>query len=264
MHKCIYRYVGHNMKMNNKTSNILYYSGLILLAIGAFGLTFAAFFAMIGLPIFIVGLILVLVSLKKTWKERLFPIGLFLIGIVAFWPIWRAMNTVGPETFLIPENYRGRVNIIYKEDCGIKLEKPKEGLVYKIPNDGILILDQEQKYGFIDHEYYLVSQNGKRTELPKMDVRDFNEEWTSEKNPNEPPRDQLGVFHWGRTGSMGKMIDENGEISNKDDLYTFSEFYVSTYSDLTERFDFKYERKFDSIRDNKIEKCKINTVPNSI
>ncbi len=242
--------------MTDKTSNILYYTGLTLLAIGAFGLTFAAFFAIIGLPVFIVGLILVLASLKKSWKQRIIPIGLFLIGIVAFWPIWIALNSVGSEVFLIPENYRGRVNIVYKKGCGIKLEKSDEGLVYKIPDDGILILDKEQKYGFIDHTYYLIDQKGDRTELPKMDVRDFNEEWTLEKNPTEPPRDKLGVFHWGRTGSTGKMIDENGKVSNQDDLYTYSEFYVSTYSELTERFDFKYKQKFESVRNNKIRKCK--------
>ena len=94
------------MKMTDKTSNILYYSGLILLAIGAFGLTFAAFFAIIGLPVFVIGIILVLVSLKKTWKQRLIPIGIFVVSIIAFWPIWTGINTVGPEVFLIPENYQ--------------------------------------------------------------------------------------------------------------------------------------------------------------
>lgn len=242
--------------MTEKTSNILFYCGLILLAVGAFGLTFAAFFAVIGLPIFAVAIVLVLVSVKKTWKQRLIPIGLFIIGIIAFWPIWRATKTIGPETFLIPQNYRGRVNIIFKEGCGSQLEKTDEGLVYKIPDDGILILDDKQKYGFIDHKYFLVDHDGNRTELPKMDIRDFNEEWTTEINPHEPPRDKLGVYHWGRTGSMGEMIDEDGEITNEDDLYTFSEFYISTYNDLTEKFEFKYERKFDSIRDLKIENCK--------
>lgn len=242
--------------MNKKRSNIFYYCGIFLLAIGAFGLTFAAFFAIIGLPIFIVGLILVLVSHKNTWKKRLITIGLFIIGIVAFWPIWREVNSVGPEVFLIPENYRGRVNIIYKKGCGINLQKSTEGLVYKIPNDGILIINKEQDFGLIEHTYYLIDQNGNRTELPKMDTRDFNEEWTLEKNPNEPSRDKLGIFHWGRTGSMGKMIDENEEVTNQDELYTFSEFYISTYKDLTERFDFKYEQRFDSIRDYKIKKCK--------
>jgi hypothetical protein len=240
--------------MNVKTSNILFYSGISLLAIGAFGLTFAAFFAIVGLPTFVIGIVLILIS-KKNWKQKLIPIGLFIVGIIAFWPIWRNINTVGPETFLIPNDYRGRVNIIHKKDCGILLEKTENGLIYEIPNDGILLLSNDQKYGFIDHKYHLIDKNGKKTELPKMDVRDFNEKWTLEKNPNEPPRDKLGVFHWGRTGSIGEMIDQNGNISNKSDLYTFNEFYISTYSDLTERFNFKYERKFDSIRDVKIKKC---------
>lgn len=244
------------MKMTEKTSNILYYGGLILLAIGAFGLTFAAFFAIIGLPVFIVGLILVLVSLKKTWKQRLIPIGLFILGIVAFWAIWTQINTVGPEVFLIPEDYRGRVNIIFKEGCGQDITRTEEGITYNIPDNGILILDAEQEFGIIQHTYYLVDKNGNRTELPKMDVRDFNEEWTTEKNPNEPSRDKLGVFHWGRTGSQGKNIDQEGNVTNENELHTFSEFYVSTYNDLTERFDFKYERQFDSLRDKELEKCK--------
>lgn len=242
--------------MTAKTSNILYYIGLILLAIGAFGLTFAAFFAIIGLPIFIVGLILVLISLKKTWKQRLIPIGLFIIGIVVFWPTWKAINTVGPETFLIPKDYQGRINIIFKEDCGTELEKTDKGIVYKIPNDGILIIDSKLKTGFIERSYFYIDNKGNRTEIPKMDVRDFNEEWTLEKNPNEPPRNQLGIFHWGRTGSTGSMIDEKGEITNKDEQYDFLEFYVSTYSDLSEKFGFKYKQKFDSLKTEKLKICR--------
>jgi hypothetical protein len=241
--------------MTEKTNNILFYTGIAFLFIGGIGLTFAAFFAIIGLPIFIFGGILVLIS-KRTWKKKLIPIGLFIIGIIAFWPIWRSINTVGPETFLIPENYSGRVNIIFKKDCGIHLEKNTEGSIYRIPEDGILIINDEQRFGFIDHKYYLVNPKGNRTELTKMDVRDFNEEWTLEKNPNEPSRNKLGIFHWGRTGSMGEMIDTNGKVTNKDDQYTYSEFYVSTYSDLTKTFDFKYEQKFDSIRELKLKKCK--------
>jgi len=243
------------MRMTDKTSNILFYSGIILLAIGAFGLTFAAFFAIIGLPIFIVGIALILIT-KRTWKKKLIPIGIFIVAIILFWPIWTSINTVGPETFLIPKDFRGRINIIYKKDCGILLEKTDQGLVYEIPIDGILVLRNEHKYGIIEHQYHLVDENGNRTELPKMDVRNFNEKWTLEKNPNEPPRDKLGVFHWGKTGSTGIIIDENGKETNQDEHYTFDEFYISTYSDLTDRFDFKYERKFDSIRDNKIKKCK--------
>lgn len=90
-----------------------------------------------------------------------------------------------------------------------------------------------------------------------MDVLDFNEEWTTEKNPNEPPRKKLGVFHWGTVGSTGKIIDDNGKVKNEDDFYTFQELYVSAYEDLTDKFDFIYERKLDSIRDAKLKICKV-------
>ncbi|MFA7445703.1 MAG: hypothetical protein WCY89_07115 [Flavobacteriaceae bacterium] len=232
--------------------------GIIFIVIGTLSITlspFTLYFYYLPLIIFIIGILILWFSKRKIKSKIILTILPFLFyGIFTF--LWVKFNTVAPETFLIPENYRGRVNIIYKENCGQFLEKTKEGFIYYIPEDGILLLSNEQKYGFITHEYYMVDENGNKTILPKMDVRDFNEEWTLEKNPNEPPRDKLGVFHWGRTGSIGKMIDANGNETNKDEQYTFKEFYISTYNDLEDKFNFKYEREFDSIRDSKLEKCK--------
>ncbi|MGX7666649.1 DUF6843 domain-containing protein [Flavobacterium pedocola] len=185
-------------------------------------------------------------------KKILFLLSVIFCGVI----VSSCYKTVEPEVFLIPEKYRGKVNIIHKKNCGLHLEKTNEGLVYQIPSNGILIVDNEQEYGTINHEYFLVDKNGKRLKLPKMDVRDFNEEWTLEKNANEPSRNKLGVFHWGRTGTTGKVLDENGKEINKDEQYTFLEFYIGTYNDLSEKFDFKYERKFDSILEAKIKECK--------
>lgn len=64
------------------------------------------------------------------------------------------------------------------------------------------------------------------------------------------------MFHWGRVGSMGKIIDDNGSVENEDDLYTFKEFFVSSYDNLTDKFGFKHEKKLDSISDAKLTKCK--------
>jgi hypothetical protein len=243
----LYKPVGHNIKMTVKTSNIFFYSGISLLAIGAIGLTFAAYYAIIGLPIFIVGIILILVS-KRTWKQRLIPIGVFIIGIISFWPIWTKINSIGPETFLISDNYQGRIRIIYGENCGSQLTKTEDRLTYSIPDDGILIVNQGLKYGIIDHKYYQIDLNGERTELPWMNVQDFNELHTIEKNPNEPPRDKFGIFK-NVTGSVGDTQGTN-------DGYKFQEFYVSTYSDLKDKFGFKYNRRFDSIIENKVKDCR--------
>jgi len=210
---------------------------------------------MFGLPSFICGLILVLLS-KRTWTKKLIVIGSFILTIALFWPIWTKVNSIGPETFLIPKNYRGKVNVIYKKNCGTLLKKTKEGWAYVIPDDGILLLSNEQKYGIINQRYFLVDSNGRKTELPKMDVRDFNEEWTLEKNQNELPRDRLGVFHWGTTGGLGQSINETGEVTNKDELFSYQEFYISTYNDLKNEFGFKYTAKFDSTREVKLKNCR--------
>ncbi|GAB5399270.1 MAG: hypothetical protein Aureis2KO_08550 [Aureisphaera sp.] len=240
--------------MTKKRSNLIFYFGITLMALGAVGLTAAAFFAIIGLPVFVIGIILVLIS-KKPMKQKTVPIVLFIVGIVAFWPIWRKVNSIGPEVFLIPDDYRGKVNVIYKDGCGISLKKGKEGMVYEIPDDGLLLLNNKQKFGFLDQTFYLVDEKGYRTEIPKMNVRDFNEEWSVSKNPNEPPRDKLGVFHSGRTGGKGALIDAEGHETNTENKYTFQEFYVATYNDLSDRFNYKYQREFDSIREAKVKKC---------
>jgi hypothetical protein len=69
-------------------------------------------------------------------------------------------------------------------------------------------------------------------------VRDYNEEYTIVKNPNEPSRDILGVFHSGRVRSDG--------------MY---EFYICTYRQLTDSFGFQYDKSFDLIEQKIIEDC---------
>lgn len=241
--------------MKKKGNDIKYVLGIVLLTIGAIGLTFMAFFMLIGLPIFIIGLILLLLS-NKSLKEKLITIGAYAICIFLFWFIWNSINTIGPETFHIPNEYRGKVIIIFKPGCGEQLPKTKEGYIYEIPTDGILILDKELKTGFIDHNYKYIQSNGKTIEIPMMDVRDFNEEWTLTKNPNEPSRDKLGVFHWGRTGSVGDMVDANGKVINKNEQYDFQEFYIATYEELESKFGFNYDKEFDIRTAEKLNNCK--------
>jgi hypothetical protein len=50
-------------------------------------------------------------------------------------------------------------------------------------------------------------------------------------------------------GGASNSQDEN-------DGFEFQEFYVSTYSDLKEKYEFKYNRKFDSIRKAKLGNCR--------
>ena len=173
-----------------------------------------------------------------------------MIPIVVFFVyqyFWRLSNTAEPETFLVSSSFRGKVHILFNEACGQEGEYENGRRVYNIPDNGILLTKFKDEYGFIDQQYFFVDSLGNRTMIPKMDVRDFNEEWTLEKNPKEPSRDSLGVFHWGRTGN-GEHLDEG--------KYYYQEFYVSTYRQLNDSFGFQYGKQFDSIEYKLLKDCR--------
>ena len=228
--------------------NGLFIIGAILLTIGSGITTFATFYVYFyGLPviIFLIGAILIWLSGRTTRSKilwTLIPIAIFF----AYQAMWRWINTSEPETFLISSSYRGKVHIIYNEQCGEDPEYENKRRVYRIPGNGLLFTKFNNEYGYIDHQYFFVDSLGRRTIIPKMDVRDFNEKWTIEKNPNEPSRDSLGVFHWGRTGG-GTFEEKN---------YSFQEFYIATYRQLNDTFGFKYDRRFDSLEYELIRHCR--------
>ena len=147
-----------------------------------------------------------------------------VIGILSFLIFSSCVMSAEPETFLVPTDFRGRVNIIYDQKCGQETEYENDRRIYRIPSNGLLLTKFKKPSGLIDHKYFLVNDNGTRTELTKMDVRDYNEDYTTTKNPNEPPRDTLGVFKW---GSLGNAIG-----MNDNEAYSFQEFFISDYNDL--------------------------------
>jgi hypothetical protein len=223
--------------------------GIILIVLGTLSITlspYTLYFYYLPLIILVIGIMLIWITKSKIITKITFTITPILFYSI-FTYLWTLSNTLPPEIFLIPQGYRGKINILYKSNCGESLTEIDNKLTYKIPSDGILILKNEQEFGFINQEYFYVDKSGKKTKIPKMDVRDFNEEWTLEKNLNEPSRNQLGVFHWGRTGTYGETIDSKGKRVDNYKECTFQEFYISTYNELTTKFEFKYEQKFDSI-----------------
>ncbi|MFS4469710.1 DUF6843 domain-containing protein [Maribacter sp. 2210JD10-5] len=179
-------------------------------------------------------------------KKALF-LHLKVIGILSILIFSNCVMKTEPETYLIPSDFRGRVNIIYDQKCGMETEFENDRRVYRIPDDGILLTKFKTPSGLIDHKYFLVDNNGNRTELTKMDVRDYNEEYTNTKNPNEPPRDTLGIFGW---GGLGNMIGTGYTES-----VSFQSFSVSTYDSLN-NFKGRKSMDFDNLIQKKITDCK--------
>lgn len=219
----------------------LFVIGAILTTIGAAVSTFATFFLyfyLLPLWVFLAGIVLIWLSDKRTKAKilwSLIPIAVF----VAYQFSWHQFNKVPQETFLIPKDYKGKVHVHFNKECGQAAESERGRRLYKIPDHGILLTQFKDKQGFIDQQYYLVDENGTKTLLPQLDVRDYNEEWTLGKNPKEPSRDILGVFHAGRVSGEGSY-----------------EFYVTTYRHLRDSFGFEYDKQFDSLEKVILDMCR--------
>lgn len=226
--------------MGQKTSKILFYFGISLLLIGALGLTFAIFFAFIGLPVFIIGSIIILLAKRKPKTKALWILG-SIGAIVAFWPIWTKINTIAPETYLIPEGFSGKIKIIYGLECGMAPKVENGRRILKIPNDGILFVNYKFKSGIIDHEYYLIHKNGGQFKL-------------------EQYKDYKGVIKnipgigLGSSGNFPGKMPNGGFSSRSLSTVYYTEFQV--IRDSTVNYDVKKERTFDSIVRARIEQCK--------
>ena len=179
--------------------------------------------------------------------KKALSLHLRVIGILSILNFSSCIMTAEPETFLVPIDFRGRVNIIYNQKCGEEPEFENDRRIYRIPNNGLLLTKFKKPSGLIDHQYYLVNENGTRTKLTKMDVRDYNEDYTITKNPNEPSRDTLGVFKWGSLGNA-TGIDNN-------DSYSFQEFFVTDYNGLGKTYGKEY-MNFTKLISEKRNDCK--------
>ena len=218
-------------------SNSLVTFAIVLIIIGTLLTTlvpYSLYFYYLPVILLFCGLLIVWLSVRSIrfkFLSLIFP----LLFYFSFQYIWIYINTVEPKTFLITNDYRGKVRIFFNEKCGDEKTYENDRRLYNIPKDGILFTQFSDEQGIVNYKFYIV-EGGKRKKVEQQMVQDFNEEWTTVKNPNEPKRDKLSVFHAGRTYSDGSM-----------------EFYVCTYDEL-KMYDFKYDKKFDSLINAKQKK----------
>ncbi len=100
-------------------------------------------------------------------------------------------NTAEPEDYLIPNDYKGRVCIIFNRNQGAPTKYENGRRVYQIPDNGILLTQFKDEYGLIDHHYYHIDKSGKRTAL-KIYTYSYNPDGTT-KWKIENAR-EIGIF----------------------------------------------------------------------
>lgn len=140
-----------------------------------------------------------------------------------------------PETYIIPANFTGKVNILFNKKTGKAKEYDGKRRVYRIPPDGVLITQFRINDGFTDRKYYSVDNIGKRT---LMEVYRFDASGQDTATYIIRDKNSIGIFGDGVSGQYGNTGDKNSA--------QFQEFIVSSYYQLDSFFTKEYLRNFDS------------------
>ena len=152
-----------------------------------------------GIPLLLLlaGIFLIALAEEEV-KTKVFLILLPIPIIISIFSSMYWLNKAEPETFLIPQDFRGKITIFYEEPCGEKPIYESGRRIYKFPENGILITNFKRTKGFLDQEFYFVDENGNRNKIPKKDVRDFNFNGRLSKTETKPSRYEIGAFFsWG-------------------------------------------------------------------
>jgi len=172
-----------------------------------------------------------------------FPVILFLsvISIYGLSFFSSYLSRPEPETFLIPQNFEGSFKVIYGEECGINPAIENGRRILKIPTNGILIIQPEFESGIIDHEYFFIDQEGKRTKIEQYE------------NYSDGTKNIPGVRLVG-SGSIGGAMPNGGFSSESPLAIRYTDFKV--YQETIDMYDFKEERRFDSLTTALVEECR--------
>lgn len=150
---------------------------------------------------------------------------LYLIGMLNLFALYSCHQQAEPETYLIPEGFTGKVNIIFNRKEGKPVKYEDKRRVYEIPADGILLTQFTTNDGFINRKYYYKMQSGELKPL-----RSF------ESDTAEIKKDEVGIFLDGISGVYGNSGDPSA--------LEYQEFLVSSFNSKDSFFTDEYIKTF--------------------
>lgn len=155
--------------MTSKLFNI----GIVIVSVSFIASILSFYLLYFTIPMFIIGVILIIFSQKSKLHKIiaiLLPILLYLPCTALF--LW-IYNYSKPKVFLIPKGYNGVLRVVYEEPCGSEILKQDGKEIYVFPENGLLILRNEFD-GIINHTFYYVDKEGKRTLINQSSFAEDN------------------------------------------------------------------------------------------
>ncbi|SIR50565.1 hypothetical protein SAMN05421545_3963 [Pontibacter lucknowensis] len=161
-------------------------------------------------------------------------------------------GTIGTATaqkidMVFPADFKGRAIIVSEMPCGqpIKIVDGREQLIF--PDNGILLYQGEIKTGYINHNYYFLSPNGVRIEIPKRELYMY---WDNE--PNKPDSTITGIW-------LGGMGSTHINSPKPETDYSYMFLTVASKENRDDYFDFHYLKAFENETDSLVQNCNKET-----
>ena len=173
---------------------------LVILFSAVIGFFHVGVLYLFGIPIFglLVGISLVWIG-KAGPKEKIIASAVSIPLIFFAFAFSMYINKADPETFLVPENYRGEIVVFYNEPCGQEPEIENGRRVYRLSENGILITKFGENDGFLDRKFYLIDAQGARTQIPLFLWQNFETEkkemGAGTTSGHELTKETVGAFH---------------------------------------------------------------------
>ncbi|GEM_PF-1907364 len=199
--------------------------------LGIIGLLYLIFGTVINIYLFIsqayptylffiimgVGLFLLLIN-GLTKKLPYYQFWQLLIGIAPVLIGYLYFQSAKPsvDVFLVPENFRGVIAVIYDIEGGQKEELEDGKRIYRIPRSGILKTQSKIKNGSVSFgEYYYVTKDNQRIKIKRVIL--------SPDLINFPDSTNSYIHHWDLnylTNGIGKHINyQQAVVGTKKDTF---------------------------------------------
>lgn len=144
------------------------------------------------------------------------PSFLFFILSLTFSLDSRSQNA--KEAYLLPQNYNGKVVVVYNRPFGEKVKTSNDTTYYTVPSDGISIVTTQSKSKLDKSLFYQTDSNGKRQQLNILSYQSIM------SSPDSVSlKGRVGIFIFGTIGSCNL---------NEPESFCYSDFYVGSLNDM--------------------------------
>jgi energy-coupling factor transporter transmembrane protein EcfT len=225
-----------------------YIFGLTIITL-TFLVSLNPYFLIFTVPVFLIGVGLLWFSKAKILQKTLWTVLPVILWYPSFYVFMYLTGTIGTATaqkldFNFPNNFKGKAIVVQQMDCGQEIIKKDGREQLNFPENGILLYKGKIKSGYINHQYFYVTNTGDRKKIPERANYMF---WDDAKTVTSSS--EVGV--WLEGMGMSTQFPPDGLAE-----YEYFQTIVSSKDSLEKYYDFHYNKRVDSLKYEIMKRCR--------